>query len=56
MEKQIYKRIVVNPEVMTGKLVIKGTRIPIDLIAELLAQGMTKKEILDDYPHWKKKI
>lgn len=53
MEKQIFKRIVVNPGVMAGKLVIKGTRIPVDLIAEQLANGLTKEEILDDYPNLK---
>ncbi|HHT9125376.1 MAG TPA: DUF433 domain-containing protein [Candidatus Brocadiia bacterium] len=51
MEKKLLKRIVVNPEIMAGKPVIKGTRIPVDLILKLLAQGMEAKEILDDYPH-----
>ena len=45
MEKQVYDRIIVNPKIMTGKPVIKGTRIPIDLIVELLAEGLTKEEI-----------
>lgn len=54
MEKQIYGRIIVNPGIMAGKPVIKGTRIPVDLIIGLLAQGMTFQEILEDYPQLKK--
>ena len=44
------KRIIVNPEVMVGKPVIRGTRIPVDLIVRLVAQGMSVQEILEDYP------
>lgn len=51
MEKKLLKRIVINPEIMAGKPVIKGTRIPVDLILKLLSQEMETKEILDDYPH-----
>lgn len=50
MEKALNKLIIINPEVMVGKPVIKGTRIPVDLIVRLLAQGLTIKEILEDYP------
>lgn len=45
------ERIIVDPEVMVGKPVIRGTRIPVDLILKLIAQGMTVEEILEDYPH-----
>lgn len=48
------KRIVINPKVMVGKPVISGTRIPVEMIVRLLAQGMTVQEILDDYPNLKK--
>ena len=44
------KRIIVNPKVMVGKPVIRGTRIPVYLILELLASGMTEKELLQEYP------
>ncbi len=54
MEKEIYRRIVVNPKVMVGKPVIKGTRIPVDMIVRLIAQGMTVEEILEDYPNLKR--
>lgn len=47
-------RIVVNPEIMVGKPVIKGTRITVELILRLLAQGMAEEEILENYPHLKK--
>lgn len=50
MEKELNRRIVINPGVMAGKPVIRGTRIPVDLIVRLLAQGLTIQEILDDYP------
>ena len=43
-------RIVIDPEILSGKPVIKGTRIPVYLILELLGSGMTEKEVLDEYP------
>ena len=53
MENRI-QRIEINPNVMVGKPIIKGTRIPVDLIIKLLAQGMTQEEILEDYPNLEK--
>ena len=44
------KRIVMNPKVMVGKPIIKGTRIPVYLILELLASGMTEREVIQEYP------
>lgn len=44
------ERIVINPEVLSGKPVIKGTRIPVYLILELLSAGMSMDDILDEYP------
>ena len=43
------KRIAIDPKVMGGKPVIRGTRITVDLILELLASGMTPEEIAEDY-------
>jgi uncharacterized protein (DUF433 family) len=43
-------KIIIDPEVMSGKPVIKGTRIPVYLIIDLLANGLTEKEILRQYP------
>ena len=54
MKKDLLKRIIVNPNIMAGKPVIKGTRIPVDLILKLLSQGSTIEEILKDYPHLSK--
>lgn len=39
---------------MAGKPVIKGTRITVDLILRLFAQGMEIQEVLKNYPHLKK--
>lgn len=46
--------IEVNPKIMLGKPVIKGTRITVEHILNLLKQGLGVKEILKDYPHLKK--
>ena len=48
------KRIAIDPKIMAGKPIIKGTRIPVDLIVKLLAQGLTPREILEDYPQLRK--
>ena len=47
-------RIDVNPKVMLGKPVIKGTRITVEHILKLIKQGLTLKDITQDYPHLKK--
>jgi uncharacterized protein (DUF433 family) len=51
MKKELGKRIVVDSDVMTGKPIIKGTRIPVDAIIRRLADNMTVEEILEDYPN-----
>lgn len=43
-------RIEVNPEVMTGKPVVRGTRLAVELILELLAAGESENQLLADYP------
>ncbi len=45
------ERIVVNPKIMGGKPVIKGTRIPVYFILELIANGWSIDDILKEYPH-----
>lgn len=47
--EELLKRIVVDPKIMGGKPVIRGTRITVDLILELLASGMTPEGIAKDY-------
>lgn len=42
-------RIVIDPNVMVGKPIIKGTRLTVQFILGLLAQGMTPEEILQEY-------
>ncbi|MFQ6136689.1 MAG: DUF433 domain-containing protein [Candidatus Hydrothermarchaeales archaeon] len=47
---KLTERIEINPKILGGKAVIKGTRIPVYLILELLAGGYDFKKILDAYP------
>ena len=52
MLTQSYReRITVDPDVMLGKPVIKGTRITIELILKKLSEGMTVEDLLAAYPH-----
>ncbi len=44
------QRIVSSLDVMAGKPVIRGTRIPVELIVRMLAQGISEEEILREYP------
>jgi uncharacterized protein (DUF433 family) len=46
-----FERIEINPAVMFGKPVIKGTRITVEHILRKLAGGMTAAEIVADHPH-----
>lgn len=43
-------RIEINPKVMMGKPVIRGTRIPIELVLRKLSEGLSEDELLDAYP------
>jgi uncharacterized protein (DUF433 family) len=47
----VYERIEINPAIMFGKPVVKGTRITVEHILRKLAGGMTIPEILEDHPH-----
>jgi uncharacterized protein (DUF433 family) len=49
-EETLLQRITIDPKVMVGKPVIKGTRVPVELIVKLVANGETQEEILKDYP------
>jgi len=46
----ITERIEVNPKVMMGKPVIRGTRIPVELILRKCSEGATLDDLLDAYP------
>ncbi|MDI6731138.1 MAG: DUF433 domain-containing protein [Candidatus Margulisbacteria bacterium] len=48
------RRITINPQIMHGKACIKGTRIPVYLILEMLAAGEKIDDILGSYPTLKK--
>ena len=43
-------RIEINPRIMVGKPVIRGTRIPVELILRKLGEGATEGELMDAYP------
>ncbi len=49
-QKQVMEGVTINPDVLAGKPVIKGTRIPVYLILQLLENGKTIQEIVSDYP------
>jgi len=48
-DQQLLDRISLNPKVMTGKPVIKGTRLTVEYILNLLAHGATTRDILEEY-------
>ncbi len=46
-----HKYIILNPEIQSGKPVISGTRITVELIIEKLAEGESIDQILESHPH-----
>jgi uncharacterized protein (DUF433 family) len=44
------ERIIVDPNILVGKPVVKGTRLAAEFIIELLAQGWSEEDILRNYP------
>lgn len=48
--EDVLKRITFDEDVLDGKPVIRGLRISVEMILELLAKGATEQEILEDYP------
>ena len=49
-QKRLLRRVAINPEVMGGKPVIKGTRVPVELIVKLVANGASEEDVLKEYP------
>jgi uncharacterized protein (DUF433 family) len=47
-------RITVNLKILAGKPIIKGTRISVELILDLLANGWTTEQIMENYPQLKR--
>ena len=50
MPEELLERVEIDPEVMLGKPVIRGTRITVEIILEKIAAGCSIEEILADYP------
>ena len=48
-DQQLLERITLNPQIMVGKPVIKGTRLTVEYILNLLAHGETIADILEEY-------
>lgn len=49
-EEKLLKRIVIDPKIMLGKPVIKGTRLTVELVVEKIAFGATVETLKKDYP------
>ena len=43
-------RVVIDPSILVGKPVVKGTRLAVEFLVGLMAQGWSEKDILDNYP------
>jgi uncharacterized protein (DUF433 family) len=48
---KLAERIEANPDVMLGKPVIRGTRVPVELILRRISEGATEEDLLASYPH-----
>jgi len=48
--------IEMDPEILGGKPVIKGTRVPVDLVLELVELGYSIDRIIEEYPHLSKDV
>ena len=56
MGDMMHDQIEVNPDVMLGKPVIRGTRIPVELILRKLSEGVTEADLLDAYPRLTREV
>ena len=45
-----HERITVDPEILVGKPVVRGTRIAVEHVVELLAQGWSEAQVIENYP------
>ena len=54
-QENLSKRIEINPRIMLGKPIIKGTRIPIEIILRKLSQNISIDKILQEYPRLTRK-
>jgi uncharacterized protein (DUF433 family) len=44
-------RIIIDPKILAGKPIIRGTRIAVEFLIDLLAEGWSNQQILSNYPH-----
>lgn len=49
-QKQLLEPVTINPRIMAGKPVIRGTRVPVELLVRMVAQGISEEEIMKEYP------
>lgn len=49
MDRRDY--LVIDPKVLVGKPIVKGTRISVELVIDLLGRGYTTEQVLQQYPH-----
>jgi uncharacterized protein (DUF433 family) len=54
MQKEIFKRIICDPDILSGKPVIQGTRISVEFLMELLANNWIHEDTIENYPQIKK--
>jgi len=54
IEEELLRRIIVDPKIMLGKPVIKGTRLTVEIIIEKIAYGATFEDLVRDYPFLKR--
>ena len=47
----LQERIIIDPNVLVGKPIIKGTRLSVEFVIDLLARGWTREQILHEYDH-----
>jgi len=52
-EEALLRRIEINPKIMLGKPIIKGTRLPVGILVEKIAYGATIEDLKKDYPFLK---
>jgi len=52
-EQKLLKRVIIDPKIMLGKPVIKGTRLPVEILVEKMAYGQNLDELKKEYPFLK---
>lgn len=55
MPNDLLDRVVIDPDIMVGKPIVRGTRIPVELLVRMLSQGIPEAEILREYPRFSRK-